>query len=66
MSNIIHELSPQGMTVIEHVSQAWRLLLQLPDPEHARVNDYLGGTTRGGRSRLMRQRCGGRRCPTSP
>ena len=42
MSNIIHEFSPQGMTVIEHVSQAWRLLLQLPDPEHARVNDYLG------------------------
>ena len=43
MSNIIHEFTPEGMTVIEHVSEAWRLLLQLPGAEHARVSDYLGG-----------------------
>jgi hypothetical protein len=34
------------MTVIEHVSQAWRLLLHLPGAEYARVSDYLGGALR--------------------
>jgi hypothetical protein len=37
------EFTPEGMTVIEHVSDAWRLLLQLPGAEHGRVSDYLGG-----------------------
>jgi hypothetical protein len=36
------EFTAEGMTVIEHVSEAWRLLLLLPGQEHNRVSDYLG------------------------
>jgi hypothetical protein len=40
---VMDEFTSEGMTIIEHVSEAWRFLLQLPGAEHGRVSDYLGG-----------------------
>jgi hypothetical protein len=39
----MQENPPEDMTVTEHVREAWRLLLQLPDGERERVTEDLAG-----------------------
>jgi hypothetical protein len=37
----MQENPPEDISVTEHVQQAWRLLLNLPDGERERVTEYL-------------------------
>jgi hypothetical protein len=39
----MQENPSEAMRVTEHVSEAWRLLLQLPDGERERVTEHLAG-----------------------
>jgi hypothetical protein len=39
----MQENPPEAMSVTEHVREAWRLLLQLPDGEREQVTEHLAG-----------------------
>jgi len=39
----MHEKPSEALSVTEHVHEAWRLLLQLPDGERERVTEHLAG-----------------------
>ena len=43
MSDMEDEITPEGAVVIEHVAEAWRLLLQLPIEQLETVTDHLQG-----------------------
>ena len=44
MDNIMPDSADKDMSIIiEHVSEAWRLLLKLPAGDRSRVTEYLAG-----------------------
>lgn len=41
MSVIVHDDPPEAISITEHVREAWRLLINLPDGERERVTEQL-------------------------
>lgn len=41
VSVILHDDPSEGMTVTDHVHEAWRLLINLPDGERERITEHL-------------------------